>query len=258
MTERRLAYSLDGPAEAPVLVLSGSLGSTQAMWEPQMPALTARRRILRLDHPGHGASPVWEGPVTVADIARAVLELLDGLGCQHFAFCGLSLGGAIGQWVAAHAPERVRHLILCSTTSHFEAETYLQRAALVRRDGLGQVAAAVMDRWFTPGFRAQEPATVAHYRAMVASIPPDGYAECCEAVARFDGRPDLSRISAPTLVLVGAEDPVVSPGQARALQDGISRARLEIVEAASHLFNIERPEETSRAILRQLAEDEDD
>lgn len=256
MSDRTLAHALDGPADAPVLVLSGSLGTTRDLWEPQMPALTQSWRVLRIDHPGHGASPIWIGAVTVADIGQAVVDLLDDLGYQRVSFCGLSLGGAIGQLVASNAPGRVERLVLCSTASHFDPETYSQRAATVRREGLGRVAAAVMERWFTPDFRAREPETVARYRAMVESVPPEGYAQCAEAVGRFDARQDLSRIAAPTLVLLGAEDPVVSPDEGRALRDGIPNARLEIVERASHLLNVERPEDTGRAILRHLQGDE--
>lgn len=255
MSERRLAYAVDGRPDAPVLVLSGSLGTTHDMWEPQLPALTAGWRVVRVDHPGHGASPVWDAPVTVADIGRKLLHLLDDLGHQDFSFCGLSLGGAIGQWVAAHAPGRVRRLILCSTASHFDPETYLQRAATVRQEGLAQVAATVMTRWFTPEFRARHPEIVARYRAMVGSVPPEGYAGCAEAVARFDSRPDLGRITAPTLILLGAEDPVVSRDEARALADAIPHARLEIMEGASHLLNVERPEETGRMIVEHLQGD---
>jgi 3-oxoadipate enol-lactonase len=190
--------------------------------------------------------------VTVADISQAILDLLDDLGFQRLSFCGLSLGGAIGQWIAAHAPQRVERLILCSAASSFDPAPYLQRAATVRREGLADVAAQAMGRWFTPDFRTREPETVARYRAMVESIPPEGYAACCEAVAGFDAHSYLGRITAPTLVLLGAEDPVVQPEQGQALAGGIPAARLQIVERAAHLFNVERPDETDRAIAGHL------
>jgi 3-oxoadipate enol-lactonase len=258
MSDQQLAYALDGPDQAPVLVLSSSLGTTRDMWEPQMPLLVSRWRVVRVDHPGHGASPIWDGSVTVADIGQATLDLLDELGYQRFSFCGLSLGGAIGQWVAAHAPGRVRRLILCSTASHFDPAIYLQRAATVRREGLVEVAAGTMGRWFTADFRTREPGVVARYRAMVESVPPEGYAACAEAVAGFDSRSYLGRISAPTLVLLGAEDPVVPLDQAEALRDAIPDTTLEVVERASHLLNVERPEETGRAIVRHFQGDQRD
>jgi 3-oxoadipate enol-lactonase len=258
MTIRPLACAADGPPDAPVLVLSSSLGTTGEMWEPQMPLLAATWRVLRVDYPGHGASPLPEGSVTVPEIGSAILDLLDDQGHDEFSFCGLSLGGAIGQWIAAHAPQRVGRLILCSTVSHFDPETYLQRADTVRQEGLGQVAKAVMDRWFTPQFRAREPEIVARYRTMVEGVSPQGYAACAQAVARFDSRPYLDRITAPTLVLVGAEDPVVPSADAGSLADAIPGARLEVVERAAHLLNVEQAEVTSRAMVRHLGGDQHD
>jgi 3-oxoadipate enol-lactonase len=259
MSEPRLAYALDGPADAPVLVLSSSLGTTRDMWSPQGPALSGQWRLLRVDHPGHGESPVWDGQVTVERIGLAVLELLDRLDLQRVSFCGLSLGGAIGQSVAAHAPARIDRLILCSTSARFATrEAYLQRAATVREQGTAVVAGAVIERWFTARFRDQQPLVVARYRSMVEATPAQGYAACCEAVAEFDGRPDLASITAPTLVIAGDEDPATPSEQARALRDGIAGARLEVIAEAAHLVNVEQPEAVSRAILTHLRGESND
>jgi 3-oxoadipate enol-lactonase len=215
-----------------------------------MPMLT-EWRVVRVDHPGHGESPLWNSPVTIAGIGKAVLDVLDGLRYERASFCGLSLGGAIAQWIAAHAPERVQRLVLCSTAACFTPqEVYLERAATVRREGLEIVAGATMERWFTPGFRAQAPEIVDRYRRMVAATSPEGYAQCCEAVARFDGGSDLSRIVAPAIVIAGAEDPATPPDRGRELQHGIRGARLKILQSAAHLLNVEQPEETADAILR--------
>jgi len=169
MSESRLAYALDGPADAPVLAMSSSLGTTRDMWSPQVPALSGEWRLLRIDHPGHGESPVWDGKVTVERIGLAVLDLLDTLDFQRVSFCGLSLGGAIGQWVAAHAPARIERLILCSTSARFATpEAYLQRAATVREQGTAVIAGTVIERWFTARFREREPLVVAAQAAEVS------------------------------------------------------------------------------------------
>lgn len=252
MSDRTPAYDIGGPLDAPVLVLSSSLGTSRAMWDPQMPALAGEWRVIRIDHPGHGESPVWDGPISIGDIGRAVLAVLDAEGHDRFSFCGLSLGAAIAQWVASNAPERVARLVLCSATAYFGPEPYLSRAATVRRDGLAEIASATMERWFTPEFRAREPEIVRRFGAMVASTPVEGYASCCEAVGHFDGRPHLGRIAAPTLVISGAQDPATSPEAGRALADGIAGARQRIIEGAAHLLNVEQPDETRGAIVHHL------
>jgi 3-oxoadipate enol-lactonase len=226
------------------------------MWSPQVPALSGEWRLLRVDHPGHGESPVWDGQVTVERIGLAVLDLLDTLDFQRVSFCGLSLGGAIGQWLASHTPARIERLILCSTSARFATrEAYLQRATTVRAQGTAVVAGAVIERWFTARFRAEQPLVVARYRSMVETTPAQGYAACCEAIAEFDGRPELASISAITLVIAGDKDPATPIEQARALRDGISGARLEVIAEAAHLANVEQSEAVSSAILTHLRGD---
>lgn len=253
MTDERLAHALDGPMEAPVLVLSGSLGTTRAMWQPQVAALALEWRLVRIDHPGHGGSPVWNGPVTVEGIGRSALALLDELGYERASWCGLSLGAAAGQWVAAHAPERIERLILCCTSARFNApQAYLERAATVRARGMAAVSGAVVARWFTKAFAESRPDLVAQFRSTLEAIPAEGYAACCEAVAGFDGRPDLATIAAPTLVLAGAEDRATPVEHARTLCAGIPGAELTVVAGAAHLANVERPEAVTEAIRNHL------
>jgi 3-oxoadipate enol-lactonase len=248
-----LAYSLDDPTGAPVLVMSSSLGTTRDMWLPQLAALTREWRVLRFDHPGHGDSPVWDERVSVKGIGGSAVDLLDRLGFDRVSFCGLSLGGAVGQWLAAHAPERIERLILCSTSADFAAhEVYLQRAAIVRERGMAAISHAVLERWFTPEFRARQPETVARYRAMLEAIPPAGYAACCKAVAEFDGKPDLPSIAAPTLVIAGAEDPATTIDHAERLRDGIRGARLVTIAHAAHMVNVEQPGAVTNAIHKFL------
>lgn len=255
MSGARLASVLDGPADAPLLVLSGSLGSTLDMWEPQVPGLSRTWRLLRFDHPGHGASPVWTEPVTVEAIGRAVLEFLDEAGYSRVCWCGLSLGGAVGQWVAAHAPERIERLILCCTLARFNTDLYSGRAVTVRERGMEAVVEAVIGRWFTPSFGERHPEVVARYRAMLEGIPPEGYAACCEAVARFDSRPYLASITAPTRVIAGRDDMATPVAGVRDLCERIPNARLEIIEDAAHLANVEQCRAVERAILSHLGGD---
>jgi len=249
-----LAYTLDGSADAPVLVLAGSLGTTIEMWQPQLPGLARQWRVLRFDHPGHGASPVPEGPVSVAAIGQGVVGLLDELGIARASFAGVSLGGAVGQWLAWHAPERVDRLVLCSTAARFASpERYRERARLVQEQGMRAVSTAVIDRWLTPGFRDRHGETVAWLRAMLESIPPRGYAACCEAVAGFDGTAGLARIAAPTLVLGGEDDPATTVEHAGELARGIAGAALRIIPDAAHLVSVERPEEVEEAMVEHLS-----
>lgn len=248
-----LHHELAGPPDAPVLVLSNSLGTTLAMWDPQMPALTERFRVLRYDQRGHGRSPVPPGPYSLDDLGRDVLEILDGLGIERFSWCGLSLGGMVGMWVAAHAPDRVDNLVLCCTSAKLgPAGMWRDRAAGVRADGTAAQVAGALARWFTPDFPAREPETAAWAGDMLSGTPDEGYAACCEAIAAMDLTGALPAIRARTLVLAGAEDPATPVEHAERIVSGIPDARLEVVPDASHLATVERPKETTALILRGL------
>jgi 3-oxoadipate enol-lactonase len=241
-----LGYRLEGDASGPVLVLASSLGTTRAMWEPQLPALTGRRRVLRYDHPGHGSSPV--GPTSIAGFGRAVLELLDGLGLHRVAFCGLSLGGIVAMWLGANAAERVERLVLCCTAPHLPPrEMWQERADTVRAEGVEAIADVVVGRWFTPDFADAHPDVVRRYRAMLVDTPAEGYARGCEAVRDADLRAELTRIEAPTTLVFGKHDPVVSEEQRGELRR-IRGARIVEVEAA-HLANVEQPDAFADVLL---------
>jgi len=248
MTAAKLAHRFDGPGDGPVLVLASSLGATNRMWESQVPALAERFRVLRYDTRGHGESDVTPGPYTVGDLGEDVLALLDELGIERVSFCGLSLGGLTGMWLARNAPGRIDRLVLSS--AHIPpAEMWTERARVVRADGTAEIAEAVVGRWFTPMFAEAHPDVVAAYRAMVASTPPEGYASCAEAVGAWDFRSELAKISAPTLVIAGAEDPATPPEHGRYLAEHIAGARLVVLDAAAHLANVEQPEAFTAAVL---------
>lgn len=245
----------EGPRDAPVLVLAGSLGSTLEMWRPQVGPLTERFRLIRIDHRGHGGSPAPPGPYRVADLAGDVLALLDDLGLDRVAWCGLSLGGVVGQYLASEAPERIGRLTLCCTSAYWpDASVWEQRIAAVEAGGTGPIAAAVVGRWFTPGWAAAHPDEVAAALDQVTGTSDAGYAGCCDALRVWDHRPRLGAITAPTLVIAGSEDAAtpVEP-HARTLVEGIPGARLEVLDAA-HLATIERSEQATALIAAHSAE----
>jgi 3-oxoadipate enol-lactonase len=248
-----LRHRFDGPEDAPVLVMSNSLGATCAMWDDQVQALSERFRLLRYDQRGHGASPVPNGPYTIADLGNDVLALLDRLELERVSFCGLSLGGMTGMWVASEAPERIDRLVLCCTTAYFPPrETWDERAATVRAEGLAPLLDATIERWLPERFREAHPETAERLRAMVRMTPREGYAGCCEAIREMDLRGALGRIEAPTLVIAGEEDPSTPPDRAREIVAAVPNARLELLAGAAHLANVARPEAFSRAILEHL------
>lgn len=243
----RLHHRFDGPPDAPVVVLGPSLGTNLDLWEPQLPALTRSWRVLRYDLPGHGGSPARSG-FTLEDLAAELLALLGSYYLGSAAYAGTSMGAAIGAALAATAQDRIRALVLCCTAARFGTpQAWHERASLVRREGMEAVAATTPSRWFTPGFPDPEP-----YVAMLRAADPEGYAACCEALARFDLRDRLGDITAPTLVIAGAEDPATPPADARLLAAGIPGARLVVLPAAAHLAGVERPGEVGRAIVHHL------
>jgi len=253
-----LAARIDGPPDAPVLVLGNSLGTSSALWDRQLPALAGRFRLVRYEHPGHGPaggefSPAPAGPYTIAMLGAGVLAALDRLGVERALYCGLSLGGMIGMWLAATAPDRIAGLALCCTSAHLPpAQMWRDRAATVRADGTGVIAAQVVGRWFTPAFAAAEPDVVAAFREGLAATQPDGYAGCCEAIAAMDLRPLLGAITAPTLVIAGAEDPPTPPWHGAVIAAGIPGARLKVIRGAAHLANVSQASEVSAALVQHL------
>ena len=246
-------HHVDGPEGAPVLVLSGSLGSALEMWDPQMPAMARHFRVVRYDLRGHGRSPVPPGPYEIADLGADLIALLDRLGVARAHLCGLSLGGMLSLWTAAHHPERVERLVVCCTSALLgPPQMWIERAAVVAAQGTAAVADGVVSRWFTPALHRRDPALVARMRAMLAATPAAGYAACCGAIQRMDLRADLAAIRAPTLAIAGAEDPSTPPAHLARITDAIAGCHLAVVDGAAHLCNIEQPEWTSALILAHL------
>ncbi|WP_116709778.1 3-oxoadipate enol-lactonase [Actinomycetospora cinnamomea] len=249
----KLHHVIEGPDDAPALVLLCSLGSTVDMWAPQRRELADEFRVITIDTRGHGGSPVPDGPYRIEDLARDVLETLDEVGVDRASFAGVSLGGAIVQWIGLHAPERASTLAMLCTAARFpNAETFRQRAETVRADGVAAVADAVVARWFTEDYAKAEPDTVARMRDLIASTPAEGYAGCAEAIADWDVVDELGGIRVPTLVVAGVEDPATPPEHQQVLADGIPGARLECITDAAHLASYQRPDVVT-PLLREHA-----
>jgi 3-oxoadipate enol-lactonase len=249
-----LHHELSGPEDAPVVLMGSSLGTSLQMWDGQL-ALGDRLRLVRFDHPGHGASRSPPGPYEIPDLAADVLALMDELGIERAHYCGLSLGGMIGMWVAANAPERVDRLILICTSAHMPPASFWQaRTAAVLAAGTTEVIAdAVVDRWLTPAFAAEHPEARAKLRAMLVASDPGGYAACCGAIERMDLRGDLPLIAAPTLVISGADDLATPVEHQGLISRSIPGARHEILSPAAHIGAVEQPGAVNRLIGEHLA-----
>jgi 3-oxoadipate enol-lactonase len=234
-----LHHVVDGGG--PALLLSASLGTTHALWEPNVAALAERYRVVRYDHPGHGESPV--GPRTIEGLARDALALIEELGLERVTFCGLSLGGMVGMWLGAHAPEQLERLVLCCTAPALApAEQWLERAATVREHGMEAIADVVVARWFTRRFSGDRE----RWRALLVATPPEGYARCCEAIAATDLRPELRSLKVPATVILGRHDPVVDEENRSLLADVGDVVELD----AAHLANVEQPGAFLEALAR--------
>jgi 3-oxoadipate enol-lactonase len=249
MTAVEVAYTEDGPAGAPVVVLSNSLGATREMWNPQVPALAERYRVVTYDTRGHGDSPTPPGPWTLDDLVDDVVALLDRLGVPRAHVAGISLGGMTAMRLAAREPARVDRIAVLCSSAKADPQGFRDRAAAARSGGTAPLAPAVVSRWLTPPFAASHPDLVGRLEGMIASSDDEGYAACCEVVADMDLRPDLERITAPTLVVSGADDPSLPPEHQQLIASGIAGSELLSVSPAAHLANLERTVEVTGALL---------
>ncbi|MFI8952098.1 alpha/beta fold hydrolase [Streptomyces sp. NPDC053750] len=247
-----LQYRFDGPEDAPVLILGPSLGTTWHMWDRQVPELAQHWRVFRFDLPGHGGAPAHPAG-SVAELTARLLATLDGLGVQRFGYAGCALGGAVGVELALRHPERLASLALIATSPRFgTADEFRQRGVIVRTNGLDPIARSAPERWFTGGFAAAQPAITEWAVQMVRTTDPGCYISACEALAAFDVRGDLGRVGVPTLVLVGSDDQITGPAEARTLVAGIPDARLAVVPGASHLVPVEQPAAVTDLLVRHF------
>jgi 3-oxoadipate enol-lactonase len=222
------------------------------MWNPQVPALAERYRVVTYDTRGHGDSPTPPGPWTLDDLVDDVVALLDRLGVPRAHVAGISLGGMTAMRLAAREPARVDRIAVLCSSAKADPQGFRDRAAAARSGGTAPLAPAVVSRWLTPPFAASHPDLVGRLEGMIASSDDEGYAACCEVVGRMDLRPDLGRISVPTLVISGAEDLALPPEHQKLIAEGISGARLLTVSPGAHLANLERTSEITGALLDHL------
>ena len=245
-------YRLDGPDDRPVVIFAHSLGCDHTQWDPQSAALAPHLRVLRYDLRGHGATGVPAGDYSIEMLARDALALADGLGIQQFAWCGLSLGGMLGQWLGAHAADRVTALVLANTSARFPDPSVMEsRRRGVLENGM-PAAESALGRFFSPGRLAADPPEVAGVRRVLLATDPVGYAGCCAAVRDMDQVALLGEIRVPTLLIVGDGD-VSTPwqGHGEVLARGIAGVQVEHLPTA-HLSNLERPQSFNAALARFL------
>lgn len=248
-----LHHRIDGPDDAPVLVLGPSLGTDLHLFDAQVTALAKTYRIVRYDLPGHGHSPTPDGPYTVVGLARDVLTLLDGLGIDRFHYAGVSLGGAIGQQLALAYPDRIRTLTVIASAARFaEPSSWHRRASLVRARGTAEMISSRPGTWFTHNFVRAHNGEATRLVRMLTATNAEGYAGCCEAIATHDLRRDLTEICVPTLAIAGADDPATPPDMLKTIANGVQNGRYIIVDNAAHLPNVEHPDVISRAIAEHI------
>lgn len=243
-------YEVSG--RGPWLVLSHSLCCDGSMWAPQLAALEPHFTVLRFDTRGHGGSDAPAGPYTFAQLTDDVLGLLDALKIGHAHFCGLSMGGMIGQHLALRAPERIDRLVLADTTSRMPPEArplWAERIRVAQTEGMAAHVQPTLERWFTAPYRAAHPEVMETIGALIRATPVAGYVGCAEAISRIDLTGRLSEVKAPTLVIVGDQDAGTPPAMSQAIAAAIPGARLEVIAGASHLSNIEQAEAFNRLLL---------
>lgn len=248
-----LAYRIDGNPNGPVLILSNSLMSSAAMWDDTLPALIDRYRVIRYDKRGHGQSEVTPAPYSIPLLGADVVGLMDALGIAQAHLAGLSMGGMICQWMGANHPERVLSLGLCDTASEMPPRSlWEERFAIARKEGIAGLVDGTIKRWFVAGFPEAEPAKIAAVREMILATPLEGYIGCASAVRDMAQTTMLLKIKAPTLIMVGRQDPACTVEQSTVLLRMIPHAQMHIIDDAAHLSNIEKPAEFNRVLRNFL------
>ncbi len=247
------AASFDQAGDAPVLVLGNSLGTTAEVWAAQARVFRQDFRVLSYELPGHGGSAAWPGPYTIAELGAGVLSLLDAHGIERAAYCGVSLGGMIGMWLAARAPERIWALgLVCTSACLPPARSWHDRAGQVRAAGMASVSAQVLSRWFTPAFAAAQPSVTGAFLRTLEQTDPEGYAGCCEAIAGMDLRAELGSITAPALVIAGADDPATPPEHGAVIAAGLPAAHLDVIPGTAHLATVSAAGQVTASLAAHL------
>ena len=249
-------YEISGKEGAPWLVFSHSLACNVRMWDGEVASLQDRYRILAFDTRGHGASAAPKGPYTLEMLADDLFALLKSLKIEGAHFCGLSMGGMIGQTFALKYPGVLASLVLCDTTSRYPAEAaamWQERIRTAESQGLAPLVQPTLERWFTPQFREKRKDEVRKVAAQIEKTPVDGYVGCCHAIPKINVTARLKEIKCPALVICGADDPATPPAMAREIAENLPGAKLELIAQAAHLSNIEQPEAFSRALAGFLS-----
>lgn len=235
----QINYVVEGPAGAPLLVLSNSLGAELGMWNAQAAEFSGRFRVLRYDNRGHGQSSAPKGPYKLADVAGDAVALIEHMGEKSVMFCGLSLGGMVGMWLGTHRPDLVSKLVLCNTSALMGPREFWDgRIKAVREGGMQAVMKPVMERWFTEGYRARAAGVIADVEKAFLKVSVEGYAGCCAAIRDMDQRDAIAGIKTPTMVVAGTFDPSTPPAMTRAIADAITGSKY-IELPTAHLSNIE-------------------
>ncbi|WP_018698137.1 3-oxoadipate enol-lactonase [Amorphus coralli] len=246
----RLNVRLDGDPCKPSVLLSNSLGTDLSMWDDQISELVEHFQVVRYDVRGHGKSEAPDGDYSIERLGKDAVAVLRGLGIEHAAYCGVSMGGMVGMWLGVHAPGRVTRLALCNTAAQMAPkDAWQQRIDTVLTNGMQAITDAVVARWFTDPFIRDEPEKVARVRGMLLDTPPVGYAGCCAAIRDMDQRSDISAITVPTLVVAGADDPATPPSAGEAIASAIRGAELEVIPDCAHLSNIEQTERFNARVV---------
>ncbi len=249
-----LNVSVEGRESGPTIMLSNSLGTTMQMWEPQMAALTKLFRVIRYDRRGHGKSGAPAGPYSMERFGKDVLAILDDLNIEKVHWCGVSMGGMVGQWLGANAPERVGKLILANTACYYPDPTnWLNCIKAVNEGGLAAIADGVIAAWLTADFREREPQITTRMKQMLVATPVQGYIACCEALSTLDQRDLLPRITAPTLVIAGRHDMSTPVEAGEFIRSRIPGASMTLLDAA-HISNVEQPHNFTEAVVGFLTQ----
>lgn len=251
--DAQIHYQTFGDTSKPAIVFSNSLGTQFSMWQPQIEFFKHYYFVVCYDTRGHGDSSAPQGPYSIDQLGQDVVNLLDHLNIEKAAFCGISMGGLTGQWLAIHAATRFSQVIVCNTAAKIgQEQAWRERAALVREQGLGSIASTAASRWFTSAFIHNNSATISALSSQLAAGSPEGYASCCEALAQADLREQLATITVPVLIVAGQQDPITTLADAAFMQTCISGSQVFEINA-SHISNLERPDIFNQAIHKFIS-----